>query len=122
MREIDPTNPNLTYFANPEAAPSQEALDRLDAAVEADAIKRVTDKLMPGGLPIGKAGSGPRVRELSGGPEAARDLFEDLSVGGKLIIDSADLKVTQLPGRAGYLISRFAPRRRAVRRRSTLMS
>ena len=71
LREIDPNNPNLTYVANPGAAPSQAALARLNAAVETAAIKRVTDKVMPGGVPIGSPGQGPRVRELSGGLRAA---------------------------------------------------
>jgi hypothetical protein len=35
LREIDPGNRQLTYFANPDTAPSQAALDRLNAAVEA---------------------------------------------------------------------------------------
>jgi hypothetical protein len=35
LRQIHPANPNLTYFSNPNSPPSQEALDRLDAAIEA---------------------------------------------------------------------------------------
>lgn len=35
LRRIDPNNPNLTYFANPNSPPNQEALDRLDAEVAA---------------------------------------------------------------------------------------
>src|SRR5205823_14888951 len=48
LRRIDPDNPNLTYFSNPSSAPSQEALDRLDATIEAASIKRVTDKVYAG--------------------------------------------------------------------------
>lgn len=82
LRQIDPKNLDLVYFANPGAAPSQEALDRLNTAVEAAAIKRVTDKVMPYGIPIGKAGRGLDVRELPGGLEAAADLFSYMRVGG----------------------------------------
>ncbi|MGH7061497.1 MAG: hypothetical protein ACREFH_14010, partial [Stellaceae bacterium] len=41
LREIDPQNPNLSYFTNPGATPSQAALDRLSAALKDAAIKRV---------------------------------------------------------------------------------
>jgi len=82
LREIDPNNRNLTFAANPGSTPSQSALDRLDAAAEAAAIKRVTDKVLPGGVPIGTPGSSARVRELPGGIEAASDLFAYLRVGG----------------------------------------
>jgi hypothetical protein len=34
LREIDPDNPNRTYFANPNSPPSPEALDHLDAAID----------------------------------------------------------------------------------------
>jgi hypothetical protein len=54
LREIDPANPNLTYFSNPNSPPSQEALDRLGSAIEAASIRRVTDKVMPYGRPIGR--------------------------------------------------------------------
>lgn len=81
LRAIDPHNPNLSYIANPGAAPSQAALDRLDAALEAAAVKRVSDKVMPGGVPIGQPGSGPDISELPGGSDAARKLFDYLRVG-----------------------------------------
>jgi len=54
LRRIDPDNPHLTYFANPSSPPRQEALDRLDAAIEAASIKRVAGKVMPNGRPIGR--------------------------------------------------------------------
>jgi hypothetical protein len=86
----------------------QAALDRLGSAVETAAIKRVTDKVMPGGVPIGTRGNGQRVRELSGGVAAARALFDDLSVGGKLGVDSPDLLISKLPGNAEYITFRPA--------------
>jgi hypothetical protein len=81
LREIDPANPNLTYFSDPNSAPSQAALDRLNAAVEAAAIKRVADKAMTGGVPIGVARSSPDISLLPGGTEAAGELFDNLRVG-----------------------------------------
>lgn len=39
LREIDPNNPALTYFTNPNSAPSQEALDQLNETLR-DAIAR----------------------------------------------------------------------------------
>ena len=107
LRQIDPANPNLTYVANPGAAPGQAALDHLDAVIEAAAIKRVRDKVMPGGAPIGEPGSSADVRELPGGLVAARKLLDDLRVGGQTV-DKPDLEGTlvKLPGNAGYITFR----------------
>ena len=79
LRQVDPKNPNLSYFSNPGSAASQEALDRLNAVIETAAIKRVTDKVMPGGVPIGKPGRGLDVRELPGRLKAAADLLNYLA-------------------------------------------
>jgi hypothetical protein len=69
LRQIDPANPNLTYFANPNSPPSQEALDRLDAAIEAASIRRATDKVMPNGSPSDALGT---AAEFANCPEASR--------------------------------------------------
>jgi hypothetical protein len=106
LREIDPSNPNLTYFANPDAAPSQEALDRLNAAVEAATVKRVTDKLMPDGVPIGRPGNSAHVRELPGGVEAAKSMFEYLRVGGVVHRSDPDITVVRLPGAVDFITLR----------------
>jgi hypothetical protein len=82
LRQIDPDNPALTYVSNPNSAPSQASLDNLNAAIQAAAIKRVADKVMPGGAWIGEEGDGPNVRIVTGGLEAARNLFDYLRVGG----------------------------------------
>jgi hypothetical protein len=107
LREIDPTNPNLAYFENRDTVPSEAAIERLNAVVEAAAIKRVTDKVMPDGKPIGRPGKGADVRELPGGLEAAKALFDYLRVGGQML-DRPNLAGTlvKLPGRAGYLTLR----------------
>jgi hypothetical protein len=111
LREIDPNNPNLTYFANPDTAASQAALDRLESAVETAAIKRVTDKVMPGGVPIGKPDTNARIRELSGGAKAAEEMFEYLRVGGRTV-EAPDLEgiVVKLPAGAGYITFRTTSR------------
>ncbi len=107
MREIDPANPNLTYFSDPNSAPSQAARDRLNAAVEAAAIKRVADKAMTGGVPIGAARSSPDISLLPGGTEAAGELFDYLRVGGSIVHDP-DLEgsLIRLPGDVGYITFR----------------
>jgi len=106
LRRIDPDNPHLTHFANPNSPPRQDALDRLDAAIEAASVKRVADKVMPYGRPIGRRGSGPDIRELTGGNAAARDLFDYLRVGGTEHRSEPNLTVIQLPGKAGFLTFR----------------
>ena len=110
LRRIDPNNPQLTYFSNPGAAPTQEALDRLNAALEAAAIRRVTDKVMPGGVPIGQPGRSLDVRELPGGLGAAKDLFDYLRVGGTVHSSDAELTVVRLPGDAGFVTFRSVSR------------
>lgn len=109
MRRIDPGNPNLTYFANPGAT-NQAALDRLHSVIEAASIKRVTDRVMPGGVPVGRRGSGPDIRELPGGAKAAEELFNYLRVGGTVHISDSKLTVVKLPGSAGFITFRHASR------------
>jgi hypothetical protein len=106
LREIDPSNPNLTYLANPGSPPSQEALDRLDVAVETAAIKRVTDKLMPNGELIGERGRGPDVRVIPGGHKEARALFDYLRIGGTVWEEDPERTVIRLPLDAGYITYR----------------
>lgn len=110
LRRIDPDNPHLTYFSNPNSPPRQEALDRLDATIEAASIKRVADKVMPHGRPIGRPGSGPDIRELPGGSTVARDLFNYLGVGGTEHRSEPNLTVVRLPGKAGFLTFRAESR------------
>jgi hypothetical protein len=101
LRRIDPNNANLTYFANPGAVPNQAALDRLNAAIETAAVQRVTNKLMPGGRPIGLPGTSPRVRVLPGGIKGAQGLFDYLRVGGAVETSGSAITVVKPPGRAG---------------------
>ncbi len=107
LRQIDPGNPQLTYMSTPGWVPSEADLDSLNTAIEAAAIKRVTDKVMSGGVPIGQSGNSSRVRELSGGLQAARSMFDYLRVGGS-IVDDPDLEGTliKLPSNAGYITFR----------------
>ena len=41
-----------------------------------------SDLMMPGGIPIGTAGSRPEIRELPGGVGEAQVFFDDLTDGG----------------------------------------
>ena len=106
LREIDPNSPNLVYLTNPSSAPSQEALDRLNSAVEAAAVKRVTDKVMPNVVPIGKRGRGLDVQLLPGGRAAAEELFDYLRVGGSDWRSTRNRTVIRLPGNAGFITYR----------------
>jgi hypothetical protein len=106
LRRIDPKNLNLTHFSNPGSTPSQEALDRLDAAVEAAAIKRVTDKVMPGGVPIGQPGTSEEIRVLPGGAQTAQELFNYLRVGGTVHTSTPNMIVIRLPYDAGFITLR----------------
>lgn len=78
--------PNPGWFA---PAYGGEAPQRVEAA----AIKRVTDKVMPGGVPIGRPGRGLDVRELPGDLKAAADLFNYLRVGGTSTRSNPNLTV-----------------------------
>jgi hypothetical protein len=107
LREIDPANPQLFVLTAPGWTPRLEDLDRLDAAIQAAAIRRVLDKVRPGGVRIGTAGKSPQVRELPGGLEAARTLFDYLRVGGE-VVEKPSLRGTliRFPGNAGYVTFR----------------
>lgn len=106
LRRIDPKNLNLTYFSNPGSTPSQEALDHLNAAVEVAAIKRVTDKVMPGGVPIGQPGTSEEIRVLPGGAQTAQELFDYLRVGGTVHMSTSNMTVISLPYDAGFITLR----------------
>jgi hypothetical protein len=82
LRRIDPSDPNLTYFANPGVAPSQQALDRLNEVIKTSAIRRILGRVILGGAAIGKIGDSVRVREHPRGVAAARELLDYLRVGG----------------------------------------
>jgi hypothetical protein len=66
----------------------------------------VADRVTPNGRPIGRHGSGLDVRELPGGTEAARDLFDYLRVGGTEHRSTPNMTIIKLPGDAGFLTFR----------------
>jgi hypothetical protein len=68
------------------------------------------DKVMPGGTPIGAAGSNPDIRELPGDTNAARELFDYLRVGGTSDERDPNTTVVKLPGGAGYITFRLLSR------------
>ncbi len=112
LREIDPHNRKLSHLSNPDTAPSQAALDRLYAALEAAAIRRVAEGVTPGGIPIGEAGSSPDIRVVRGDLAAARKLFDYLRVGGSEHLSNSNRTVVKLPGNAGFLTFRQVSRSR----------
>jgi hypothetical protein len=58
-------------------------------------VTNPADLLLPGGIPLGAQGSKPGIREVPGGVQAAQDLFNQLSQGGKDITP---------PGYSGNLV------------------
>lgn len=105
LREVDPNNAALTYFANPNSPPSQEALDRLNEALKQAVFRRVSSRIVPNGIPIGDAGSDPGIREASGGLEGAKELFDYLSAGAIIQRPKTGTTVADLPG-GGYVTFR----------------
>ena len=65
---------------------------------------------MPHDRPIGRGGSGPDIRELTGGNTAARELFDYLRVGGTEHRSEPNLTVVRLPGKAGFVTFRETSR------------
>ena len=107
LRQVDPNNPALAYVAPPGWVPSGAELANLNATIQAAAIQRVTDAVMPGGVPIGEEGSSPNVRELPGGLEAAQNLFDYIRVGGTVTPSSGPgVTVVELPGGGSYVTFR----------------
>ncbi len=98
LREVDPNNPALTYFANPNSPPSQAALDRLNDALGESIQRRVLARLMPGHVAIGRSGSRAYIRELPGGLDGAQRMFDDLRVGGIVHREADGLTVVRFPG------------------------
>jgi hypothetical protein len=110
LREIDPGNRQLTYVTMPGWVPSEADLDTLNTAITAAEIRRMMDKLMPGGVPIGRSGNSARVREFPGGAEAAKNLFDYLRVGGSVRRSDANISVFKLPSDAGFITLRAQSR------------
>lgn len=77
LREIDPAS-----MTAPGWVPDQADLVALDLAINRAETRRILDKIMPGGVPVGSPGTGRDIRELPGGLPAAQDVFAYLRVGG----------------------------------------
>jgi hypothetical protein len=106
LREIDPHNPQLFVLTAPGWVPHQEDLDALDGASRAAAIRRVVDRLMPNGVPIGRQGSRAIMRELPGGLPEATDLFNYLRVGGTRYRSDPNMTIVKLARDSGFVILR----------------
>lgn len=110
LRRLDPQNPNLTYVGVPGAVPDEAALTRLETAIRDAAIRRIRTRVMPGGRMIGAPGTDSWIRELPGGIDAARDLFDYLRIGGTAYEPKSGTKVVKLPAGAGYVTLRLVSR------------
>lgn len=106
LRQIDPGNPQLQSLHGPEWVASEADLDTLNSALRNAVIRRVTDKVMPNGAPIGTKGNSSYVRLLQGGLPAAEDLFDYLRLGGTLYRSDAGRTVVELPGNTGFITFR----------------
>jgi hypothetical protein len=54
-------------------------------AAPAPPNKKIEDILLPGGKPLGQAGSKEAIRVLKGGMNEAQSLFDELTQGGKVV-------------------------------------
>ena len=93
----------LSIFALLGSVPGGDEADALGAgglagagAPEAEATS-IGELLEPGGIPIGKAGSDPSIRELTGTLSDAQAVFAQLSTGGKIVEDTANITRVELP-------------------------
>jgi hypothetical protein len=104
LRLVEPDNPHIAYLSNIQSTPSVEALNRLTDELHGAVVRRITNFVMPGGVPIGQPGNSARVRELPGGLKAAREAFDYLTVGGTVVNYPGHSGVlVRLPGNAGFI-------------------
>jgi hypothetical protein len=106
LREIDPANPQLASMTAPGWVLDQADLDALDLAINRAETRRILEKIMPNGAPIGAPGTARDIRELPGGLQAAQDMFGYLRVGGSTSRSDTDIAIVKLPANAGYLTFR----------------
>jgi hypothetical protein len=57
LRQIDPSNAQLSSITAPGWVPSQADLDILNTTVNQAETRRVIDRIMPNGMPIGATGT-----------------------------------------------------------------
>jgi hypothetical protein len=67
---------------------------------------------MPNGVPVGELGTSAYIRELPGGLDVAKALFDELTVGGSEYRPKEDsgsgseITIVKLPGDAGFVTFR----------------
>jgi hypothetical protein len=71
LRQLDPSNPQLSYIVGPNWVPSNQDIAEINAEIRNVVIRRVTNSVMPGGKLIGEQGGNVDVRILQGGMQAA---------------------------------------------------
>jgi len=82
LRQLDPSNRQLSSIAGPNWVPSAQDIARINAEIRNVVNRRITDFAMPGGNPIGEQGGNVDVRILQGGMQAARRAFNYLGAEG----------------------------------------
>jgi hypothetical protein len=97
LRQLDPSNPQLSSITSPNWVPSNPDIAALNAEIGHAATRRVTNFVMPNGNPIGRPGGNVDVRTVEGGREAAQNAFNYLSVGGTPYIGSYPGTMVTLP-------------------------
>lgn len=91
--------PRRSLLAVPFAiAATRARADDMVAPPPARSGETPADILMPGGKPVGIAGSGPVLRQLPGGEAAAKALFDRLGASGKVTRRANGAEFALLPG------------------------
>ncbi|MBI3709770.1 MAG: hypothetical protein HY246_19145 [Proteobacteria bacterium] len=114
LRLVEPDNPHIAYLSNIQSTPSVEALNRLTEELHGAVVRRITNFVMPNGIPTGRPGRGPTILEVSGGHDAAYQAFEHLRVGGTVVHNTNyPGTLVRLPGGVGFVglrpVSRSGP-------------
>ena len=72
-------------------------VSRNGVATNTPGAAAVDDVLMPNGSAIGKAGTNPTIREVTGGVADAEAMFKQLSAGGKVVSQTPAMTRVELP-------------------------
>ncbi|MBI3706095.1 MAG: hypothetical protein HY246_00120 [Proteobacteria bacterium] len=104
LRLVEPDNPHIAYLSNIQSTPSIEALNRLTDELHGAVVRRITDFVTPGGVPIGRRGSNSRIREVPGELKSAQEAFDYLRVGGTVVHNTDYVgTLVRLPGGVGFV-------------------
>ncbi len=103
--ELPAETPDAPLPSIGELTPSPMGAERVAAESTAGpaegviALKSPADILAPGGSPVGRPGASGGIRRLTGGLDAAQEMFEELVAGGKDVTPTGyPGKLVELPG------------------------